>query len=140
MILRIDGSNPDLLSDQRLAQQAVQASIAAVDGIKIHLFDLINNFKGVDESTIRQSHVYYAQYRADYAVENISWSTDIILNKCEEPLRDKIRKGLVGVSEIKVGGPSVLKLILNSVMDVEDSLLRSLIKNLQTLQIKNIEG
>ena len=59
-------------------------------------------------------------------VENLSWSADFILNRCETPLKDKIREGLVGVSPLEVGGPLVLKLMLDIVLDVDDSDLRSL--------------
>ena len=61
------------------------------------------------------------------------------MNTCEDPLRDKIREGLVGVSVLEPP-PHVLKLILNVVMDVEDASLHLLVQSLQTLRVKDIEG
>ena len=52
---------------------------------------------------------------------------------CEDSLRDKVREGLVGVSELESGGPLVLKKALVIVMDVGDSALRSLIEALKSL-------
>ena len=57
----------------------------------------------------------------------------LILNTCEEPLHDKIRECLVAVNPLEVGGPLVLKKILDIVMDVDDSAIRALIRNLQLL-------
>ena len=58
--------------------------------------------------------------------DNLSWSGDRILNTCEEPLRDKIREGLVDVCPLELGGPLVFKLMIDIVLDVEDSALRSM--------------
>ena len=88
--------------------------------------DLIKNVKDPDESTIRLSNAYYAQFGADYSVENLAWSADRILNTCDNALRDKVREGLVGVSELESEGPLVLKKMLDIVMNVDDSALRSL--------------
>ena len=71
--------------------------------------DLIKSFKDIDEATIKRSNSYYARYGADCLVENLSWSSDQILNTCDESLRDKVREGLVGVSALESGGPLVLK-------------------------------
>ena len=59
-------------------------------------------------------------------MENLAWSADRILNTCEDSLRDKVREGLVGISDLEAGGPLVLKKTLAIVMDVDDSALRSL--------------
>ena len=37
-------------------------------------------------------------YGSDATVENLTWSTDCWLNIYENSLRDKVREGLVGVS------------------------------------------
>ena len=63
-----------------------------------------------------------------------------MLNTCEDPLRNKVHEGLVGVSELESGGLLVLKLILDVVIDVEDSSLCSLVQSLQSLRMKDIEG
>ena len=69
---------------------------------------------------------YYAQYGSDYSVENLAWSGDRLLNTCEEPLRNKILEGLVGVEMMEMGGPLVLKMMLDIIMDVDDSAPRVL--------------
>ena len=43
-----------------------------------------------------------------------------MLNTCEEPPRDKVREGLVGVLALEAGGTLVLKLMLDTLMYVED--------------------
>ena len=73
-------------------------------------------------------------------VDNLSWTADRILNTCETPLKDKIRERLVGVSPLKVGGPLVLKLMLDIVLDVDDYALCSLTQSLQSLQLKDVPG
>ena len=56
----------------------------------------------------------------------MTWSADRLLASCEENLRDKVREQLVGVSALKSGGPLVLKLVLDLVMDVDEAALKSL--------------
>ena len=51
-----------------------------------------------------------------------------------------MREGLVGVSALESGGPSVLKKTLDIVMDVDDAALRSLTESLQNLWMKDVPG
>ena len=64
----------------------------------------------------------------------------MVLNTCKESLKEKVREGLVGVSEMELGGPLVLKKMLSIVMNVDDAALRSLIESLQNLQMKDMLG
>ena len=58
--LLLNASYVDLLSDQRLAQQAITSSISVVDAVEIKTLDLFADFKTVDETTILCSNTYYA--------------------------------------------------------------------------------
>ena len=73
-------------------------------------------------------------------VENLSWSSDRILNTCKDLLRDKVREELVGVSTLESGGTLVLKKKLDIMMDVDDAALRLLTESLQNLRIKDVPG
>ena len=89
--------------------------------IDIETSNLLRSFKTNNETTVQKSNAYYAMYGEDRSMENLVWSSDRILNTCKEPLRDKIREGLVLVSALEVGGPRVLKKMLDIIMDVNDS-------------------
>ena len=65
-------------------------------------------------------------YRSTETVENMAWSADQLLALCEEDLRNKVREQLVGVSALESGGPLVLKLFLDVLMDVDEAALNSL--------------
>ena len=69
-----------------------------LNAVEITPVDLVQYFQLLDESTIRQSNSYYARYGAVHTVENLSWTEDKLLESCKEPLCDKLREGLVGVS------------------------------------------
>ena len=138
--LLLNTSDVDLQTYQRLAEQALTTSISAVDAVEIKTLDLFTDFKTVKETTFRRLNMYYAQYGVEYTLENLSWSNEHILNTCGDPLRDETRERLLGVSELESGGPLVFKLMLDVVMDVEDSSLRSLVQLLQSLKLKDIEG
>ena len=73
-------------------------------------------------------------------MENLAWSSDRILNTCEDNLLDKVRYLLVGVSPQEGGVPLVLKIMLEIFMNVDDSALRFLTQNLQTIHLKDIPG
>lgn len=64
--------------------------------------------------TIRRSSAYYARYGAQYTVKKLAWSGDCILDTCNNPLRDKIREGLIDVSSLELGGPLMFKLMIFS--------------------------
>ena len=46
----------------------------------------------------------------------------------------------MGASALEAGGPLVLKLALDIVMDIDDSALQSLTQNLQSLRMKDVPG
>ena len=94
----------DFLNNERLIQQQIKATIAAVNAILIQTSDLIENFKGIDDTIIRRSNGHYARYGLYYSVENLAWYADHIFNTFEEPLRNKVGEGLVSVSEPEDGG------------------------------------
>ena len=73
-------------------------------------------------------------------MENLSWSTDMVLKTCEESLKDKVREGLVGVSEMESGEPIALKKTLEFIMDVNHAALRSLTEALQNLRMNDVTG
>ena len=58
----------------------------------------------------------------------------------EEPLQNKIKEGLVGIPHMETGGPLVLKLMLDIIMNVDDSSLHLLTQSIQTLCLKDIPG
>ena len=102
--------------------------------------DLLKNYKGIDEETVRVSNRYYSRFGTEYLVENLSWSSVRILQTCEESRRNKILEGTVGISPMESGGPLILKLMLDIIMDVDNSVLRVLTTSLQTLWLKNVPG
>jgi len=73
-------------------------------------------------------------------VENLAWSADWILQTCEEPLRKKIIEGIVGISPMDSGDPLILKLMLDIIMDVDNSALCAITTSLQTLWLKDVPG
>lgn len=65
------------------------------------------------------------------------WSSNRCLKMCDNALRDKVREMLVAVLKLESDGPLVLKKTLESIMDVDNSALRSLTEPLQNLRTKN---
>ena len=55
-------------------------------------------------------------------------------------MRNKIFEGIVGILLLELGGPLILKLMLEIIMDVDDSALRTLTTSLQTLWLKDVSG
>ena len=98
----------------------------------------LKSFKGISEEEVRISNRYYSQYGSEYSVENLAWLNDRILNTYEEPLRNKILKGMVGVNMMEMGGNLVLKLMLEIIMDINNSALRALTQSLQTLRLNYV--
>ena len=129
-----------LLLEKENAEKLILSTTSNLQATPIQTTYLIKSFKDIDEATIKRSNSYYARYGADWSAENMSWSSDRILNTCEDLLRDKARKGLVGVSALESGGPLVLKKTLDIVMDVDDTALRLLTESLQHLRMKDVPG
>ena len=49
-------------------------------------------------------------------------------------------EGLVGVNPMDMGVPLVLKLVIDIIMDVDDSALREITQSFQTLCLKDVPG
>jgi len=96
-----------------------------VEKISTEPVDLLKSYKGIDKYTVWRSKRYYSEYGADYLEENLAWSADRILQICEESLSKKNPEGMVGASTSESGGPLVLKLMLDSIMDADGSTLRA---------------
>ena len=133
-----DLSNTTLIQDESAAIILSSKAVQDLNSINIHTSDLLNYFKKIDVAKIYRSSVDYAQYGAGQMVENISWSGDRIINTYKEPLRDRIREGLIDVCPLELGGPLVFKLMIDIILDVEDSDLRSTMQSLQTMHLKDI--
>ena len=59
-------------------------------------------------------------------MENLAWSINFILNTCDSVPREKLREGLLDISLLDTGGPLVIKMMLEIVMDVGNISLRSI--------------
>ena len=93
--------------------------MAGLEGITIMSVNLLNSFKEVDITKIRQSNQNYDEYGAKHMVENLAWSSEQLLTTSHCALRDKVREDLVGISLLDTGGPLFLKIMLKIVMDVD---------------------
>ena len=138
--LLADATNPVLLDAKTAAETAEQVASIDLDAINIKALDLLTSFETIDTATIRQLNRYYAEFRETYTVENLAWSSERILATCDNELRDKVREQLVGVSPLENGGPLVLKMMLDIVMNVDDAVLQSLVQSIQSLRMKEIAG
>ena len=128
--LALNPTDTVLVATNSTRIRATARAESQLSAIKINSVNLITSFQDLDETAIRQSNRYYAMYGSPATVENLSWSGERCLETCEDALKDKIREQLVGVSVLENGGPLVLKLALDLVMDIDDSALRALTQNL----------
>jgi len=135
-----DPGDKALITLNEAATFDLATSTSELEAINIMTIDLLTSFKAVDTMTILLPNRYHAQYGADYTVENLTWSAENILATCEEFLRNKIRKQLIGVSPLEQGRPLVLKLMLDFFMDIEDRALRLLVQSVQVLRVKDVPG
>lgn len=111
-----------------------------LNDVNIYPIDLVKHFQLLDEATICISNSHYAKYGTVYTVENLAWTKEKLLDSCEEPLRDKLREGLVSVLATEKGGPLIFKHMLDLMMDLDTAALMSLTQSLQTLRMKDIPG
>ena len=128
-----------MLGEQATSSASLALCTQDLQSNSIATTNLIKFLKDVDEVTICRSNAYYTKYGTSWLVDNLP-STDMVLNTCEESLIDKVRERLVGVSEMELGGPLVLKKMLNIVMNVDNAALRPLMESLQNLRMKDMPG
>ena len=91
---------------------------------------MIKKFEDLSKAIIRHLSCYYTMYSTDGLAESFAWEADRILNSCEDSLRNKVREILLGISLLESGGPLMIKIMLNIVMDVDNITLCVLIENL----------
>ena len=138
--LTADLSNQTLNTDLANAVADGKMALDNLEAVSLTPTNIIKNYKDIEEDKLQESNKYFAQYGSKYSVENLSWSAYRLLKTCKEPLRNKILEVLVGVDAMEMGWSLVLKLMLEIIMDVDDSALRSLTQSLQTLRLKDVPG
>ena len=138
--LAANAANLVAAAEMVVVEDKIKDATTVMESLTIDTIDLMHHFKKVDESEVRLSNRYYNQYGTEATVENLAWSADRILDTCDDNLRDKVREGLVGVPPLESGGPLVLKLMFDVVMDVDDAALRALTEGIQKIRMKDIPG
>jgi len=113
-------------------------TIAELASVYLEPTNLLNSCKGTSGDDLQVSNRYYSQYALNYSVNNLALTQDRILNTFEEPHRKKILEGLVGAYMMEIGGPFLLKLMLDIIIDVDDRGLRALTQSLLTLCLKDV--
>ena len=79
------------MSDTEVEQYAVQE---AVDQVAIGTTDLLNNYKGISDDTVRVSNHYYSEYGTEYSVENPAWLADKFCKRVRNPSETKYKRRL----------------------------------------------
>ena len=132
--------NNVFITSAAAASKAVDEAEWPLDTIETIPVDLLKAFQDLSKTEICQSNNHYAMFGTDATVENISWSQDSIINSCEESLIEKVRESMVGMSTLEMGGPIILIIMLDIIMEVDDSALRALTESLQNIRMKDIKG
>ena len=102
-----------------------------MESLSIDTIDLMHHLKKVNKSEVRLSNRCYNQYGTEATVENLVWSADRIIDTCDDNLSNKVWEGLVGVSPLESGGPRVLELMFDVVVDMDDAALCALNEGIQ---------
>ena len=84
--LVINPTNAGCKSEVRICEQSVESAEKSLEGINIETLDIFKSFNTNDKMTLGKSNDYYAMYGKDSSAENLTCSSDRILNTCEEPL------------------------------------------------------
>ena len=113
-------------------EESKATSLLDLEAVNFNLKNLLKNYKGIGKEEVRVLNRYYFHYGSDYSMENLAWSNDQLLNTCEEPLRNKIVERCVGVDTMEMRDPLVLKMVLDVIVDVDDSVLRAIAQSLHT--------
>ena len=66
--------------------------------------DILDHFKIVSESAVRNSICCFKRCGQTYSLENLSWSTEFLDKTCEKNLRDKVFEHLLSVPKEERGG------------------------------------
>lgn len=136
----LDPTNKELLADKSIVSDIFTSTTRRFQPIFIKTNDLIKSFDTLDETTIYLSNAYYVRFEADYLVDNLAWSNDRRLNTCDDTLRDKVREGLVGLSEMESGELIVWKKTIEFIKVFDNAALKSLIESLHNLCMKDVAG
>jgi hypothetical protein len=103
----------------------------------INLFD---SFGKVSVDSVRASNKFYAQFGQSYTLQNLHWSEQKILNSLDPKLSAKVQERLRDIPVDERGGPLVLKLALDFIIDVGEEGLHSLNESIRTLKLTDFPG
>ena len=102
--------------------------------------DLLDYFQTLSEHEVRTSIRYFKRFDKHYVIQNLAWSTDILLKSCEQDLRDKVAEYLMIVSIDEKGIPLTLFYILSEITSFSEDAVASMERRVTDMPIKEFEG
>ena len=102
--------------------------------------DLLDYFQTLSEHEVRTSIRYFKRFDKHYVIQNLAWSTDILLKSCEQDLRDKVAERLMLVLEDEKGGPLTFFYILSEITSFSEDVVAAMERRLTDISIKEFEG
>jgi hypothetical protein len=109
--------------------------------------EMVNLFTGyykLDMDTIKKACDFYAVRGADWQVENLQWTGELILNCCSPDLRTRIETQAQSVPYGKEAayqsGPVYFKMMMDYVIVRDSSAIRGLISQFESITVKNFPG
>lgn len=102
--------------------------------------NLFESFGKVSVISVRASNKFYAQFGQSYTLQNLHWSEQKVLNSLDPKLSAKVQERLRDIPVDERGGPLVLKLALDFIIDVGEEGLHSLNESIRTLKLTDFPG
>jgi uncharacterized protein Smg (DUF494 family) len=102
--------------------------------------NLITDYKDISIETVKKAVSWFLRYGQDYHVENVKWSGEMILNSCEETLRNKLNESTAFLDESQKGGPVYFSIMMNHIIATSNVALRGIINRLQSLKLTEFDG
>ena len=102
--------------------------------------NLLDHFQTLSEHEVRKYIRYFKSFGKHYVIQNLSWSTDILLKSCKQDLRDKVAERLMLVSEDEKGGPLTFFYILSEIASFSEDAVAAMERRLTDMSIKELEG
>jgi ribosomal protein L15 len=102
--------------------------------------ELVTMYATTSLEKVCESVEFFRTWGQDYDLENINWTLEFLENSCENDLRTKVLEQMNALPEVKQGGPTFFKIMMNLVTTTTDNAIRALTKRVMNLDLKTLPG
>ncbi len=102
--------------------------------------DLLDGYGKISQAKVQDNVRFLKTYGQDYDCENIEWVQELLENSCEPTLSEKVLEQILGIPQVKMGGPTCFSIMMRVITTISEDGIRTLVDKTWNMKISSIVG